>query len=295
MTFTATNFTLTRNAGVSASDVPDIATVTVRCVFRLEPGDTFTAKLGAVSSESDPTVCAPEPCESWIEAAYFAHRLSNGRQKALREIAKHYRQYIEDTRRCKWTDERGFDIGYQKRYSSRRGTSAAVINGCKGLAKDGLIDLRHSDGDRDYGEYCSAYIRRISVRAWQYALALEMFERPIGRIDPNLPIAEVVAGLTPKTREAIAELVEWVTKGYGTDYTGEMRVRAPSRKQASTWTAMEKRGFVRWTRKEKGNEDQYGKEPDYWFFRIPAESRILEVAAFVSPKAATALLTEGEE
>lgn len=263
--------------------------------LRVEPGQTIHVDIGDVRDAAEPLYAtSPEPCESWAEAAYHAHRLSDGRKKALRWIAKHCKAYIYDYGANKGATK--INVGYRLRYSNGRGKSASIINSLKGLAKDGLVLLDHNDGAQgwSYKGDCTTYIVGVTDRAMQYAHALALYKRPVGRIPAETPVEEIAAKLTPKTIAALDNIVKTLSSPWhgienaSAGYT--FSIIAPTRKTASTYTALEKRGFLRWVEKVRNDDGKV----IYWRAEIPKGSRMIEVAAYASGAAADALLTEGE-
>ncbi|MAF29346.1 MAG: hypothetical protein CL819_08975 [Croceicoccus sp.] len=261
--------------------------------LRLEVGDEtrFVFKNDENYRGEDQHACdaeVPEPCESWVEAAYYAHRLSEGRKSALLKIVteQHNRYYAT---------QNSIDIQRVMSYSHGRGSSAAVLNGCKALAKDGLITLEHENGSKGWGYYNEAdsRITGISERAIQYAVALQRTKRPIGFLPEGIDPQIVVDGLTEATREAVVRVAKRVhnadVQGYG---HGKLSIYAPDRKTASLYTALEKRGFVRWTSKDPASKWQ---SRGRWNFEVPADSQLLRIAAYLDTSFATAMLIASED
>jgi hypothetical protein len=222
-------------------------------------------------SDGDPG----DPIDDWKLAIYEAHKLSAGRRRALKYIVRHIiRKHVEGTG---WST-----VGWK----SGRGSAAAVLNGVKGLANDKLLAMRHEDGDKGWGWYESAdqRITSVSPRAMQFAWCIMHTKRPVGSVPEDMTAQQIADSLTEQTREAVVKVA---LREIGGTWEGRRYITQPGRSAASTYAALERRGFIRWTKKTPG--DRWGK--GRWFWEIPAGSRLVEVAAAIDSKVTLAMLT----
>ena len=258
--------------------IPDVRDVRVTEAWRLPAGHDLVVKLGNVDGGAARRVTVPPPLDCWAETAYRAHRLTVGRLWALRWLLTH-RQMLAGEVSGRHDTMVGIPVQIR---SQKRGEAAKVVNGLKGLARDGLISLDHRDGV-DRGE-CSTFVYRVSDRCLQYQYATWTYYRPIGRLDSEQTPEQIAQSMSEATRAVLERLALNSISSYGLHWAWEYWMQPPARTETSQYLALENRGLLRWhERTAKG-----------WKYTIPVDSPLIDVAAAYSARVVAAVLTAEE-